>query len=132
MAEMKAALATMENIGAGAGSYVKIDPVTRKVQIGPESAGSSPGPVCFGKGGKTVTITDCDLVLGYLNPDYFLGGKQKLDKELALAALKQQVTELIGVDVYAGAEAIVRMATMLTVRSASGLLARRAMIAAMP
>jgi acetone carboxylase beta subunit len=99
----------MENIGAGAGSYVKIDPVTRKVQIGPESAGSSPGPVCFGKGGKTVTITDCDLVLGYLNPDYFLGGKQKLDKELALAALKQQVTELIGVDVYAGAEAIVRM-----------------------
>jgi acetone carboxylase, beta subunit len=99
----------MENIGAGAGSYVKIDPVTKKVQIGPESAGSTPGPVCFGKGGTTVTITDCDLVLGYLNPDYFLGGKQKLDKELALRALKEQVTELIGVDVYAGAEAIVRM-----------------------
>ena len=99
----------MENIGAGAGSYVKVDPVTKKVQIGPESAGSTPGPVCFGKGGTTVTITDCDLVLGYLNPDYFLGGKQKLDASLALSALKEQVTDRIGVDVYAGAEAIVRM-----------------------
>lgn len=99
----------MENIGAGAGSYVKVDPVTKKMQIGPESAGSTPGPVSFGKGGTTVTITDCDLVLGYLDPDYFLGGKQKLDPELALAALKEQVTDLIGVDVYAGAEAIVRM-----------------------
>ena len=98
-----------ESIGAGAGSYVKVDPVTRKVQIGPESAGSTPGPVCFGKGGTTVTITDCDLVLGYLNPDYFLGGKQKLDKEAALRAVKEQVTDQIGVDLYEGADAIVRM-----------------------
>jgi N-methylhydantoinase A len=99
----------MESIGAGAGSYVKVDPVTKKVQIGPESAGSTPGPICFGKGGKTVTITDCDLVLGYLNPDYFLGGKQKLDKEAALRAVKEQVTDPIGVDLYEGADAIVRM-----------------------
>ncbi|MGH7804629.1 MAG: hydantoinase/oxoprolinase family protein [Candidatus Binatia bacterium] len=98
-----------ESIGAGAGSYVKVDPVTKKVQIGPESAGSTPGPVCFGKGGETVTITDCDLVLGYLNPDYFLGGKQKLDKEAALRAVKEQVTDPIGVDLYEGADAIVRM-----------------------
>jgi acetone carboxylase beta subunit len=99
----------MESIGAGAGSYVKVDPVTKKVQIGPESAGSMPGPVCFGKGGDRVTITDCDLVLGYLNPDYFLGGKQKLDKEAALRAVKEQVTDPIGVDLYEGADAIVRM-----------------------
>jgi acetone carboxylase, beta subunit len=99
----------MESIGAGAGSYVKVDPVTRKVQIGPESAGSTPGPVSFGKGGTTVTITDCDLVLGYLNPDYFLGGKQKLDKEAAIRAIKEQVTDPIGVDLYEGADAIVRM-----------------------
>ncbi|MGD9762826.1 MAG: hydantoinase/oxoprolinase family protein [Candidatus Binatia bacterium] len=99
----------MENIGAGAGSWVKVDPVTRKVQIGPESAGSTPGPVCFGKGGRIATITDCDLLLGYLNPDYFLGGKQKLDKAAALEAVRTQVTDVIGVDVYDGAEAIVRM-----------------------
>ncbi|HVA80569.1 MAG TPA: hydantoinase/oxoprolinase family protein [Candidatus Binataceae bacterium] len=99
----------MESIGAGAGSYVTVDPVTKKVQIGPGSAGSTPGPVCFQKGGTVATITDCDLVLGYLNPDYFLGGKQKLDKQAALEALKEQVTGVIGIDVYAGAEAIVSM-----------------------
>lgn len=99
----------MESIGAGAGSYVVVDPITRKIQIGPDSAGSTPGPVCFNKGGKRLTITDCDLVLGYLNPDNFLGGKQKLDKELAIEALKEQVTRPIGVDLYTGAEAIVRM-----------------------
>lgn len=99
----------MENIGAGCGSYIKVDPVTKKIQVGPESAGSTPGPVCFDKGGQVVTITDCDLVLGYLNPENFLGGKQKLHRELALQALKEQVTDVIGVDVYTGAEAIVRM-----------------------
>jgi acetone carboxylase beta subunit len=99
----------MESIGAGAGSYVTVDPVTKKVQIGPGSAGSTPGPVCFEKGGKIATITDCDLLLGYLNPDYFLGGKQKLNKQAALEAVKEQVTNVIGVDVYTGAEAIVRM-----------------------
>ncbi len=111
MARFKMNLPTlaMESIGAGAGSYVTVDPVTKKVQVGPSSAGSTPGPVCFDKGGKIVTITDCDLLLGYLNPDYFLGGKQKLNKQLALDALKEQVTNLIGVDVYTGAEAIVRM-----------------------
>lgn len=99
----------MESIGAGAGSYVVVDPVTKKIQIGPDSAGSTPGPVCFNKGGKRATLTDCDLVLGYLNPDNFLGGKQKLDKDLAIAALEEQVTKPIGVDLYTGAEAIVRM-----------------------
>ena len=99
----------MESIGAGAGSYVTVDPVTKKVQIGPGSAGSTPGPVCFEKGGKIATITDCDLLLGYLNPDYFLGGKQKLNKQAALEAVKEQVTNVIGVNVYTGAEAIVRM-----------------------
>jgi acetone carboxylase, beta subunit len=99
----------MESIGAGAGSYVVVDPITRKIQIGPDSAGSTPGPVCFDKGGKRVTITDCDLVLGYLNPDNFLGGKQKLDKALAIEALTEQVTKPIDVDLYTGAEAIVRM-----------------------
>ena len=73
----------MESIGAGCGTIVKVDPVTRKFQLGPESAQSDPGPVCFGKGGERLTVTDCNLILGYLNPDYFLGGKVRLDVEAA-------------------------------------------------
>jgi acetone carboxylase beta subunit len=129
LARFKLNLPTLavESIGAGSGSYVLVDPVTKKIQIGPDGAGSVPGPVCFGKGGKCLTITDCDLVLGYLNPDNFLGGRQKLDRALALAALEEQVTGPIGVDLYTGAEAIVRMMeheaqdALRTVASARGL-----------
>ena len=99
----------MESIGAGAGSIIKVDPVTRKFQIGPESAGSDPGPVCFGSGGDKATVTDCNVVLGYLNPDNFLGGKIQLDALAAEHAVRSQVTDIIGLDLYEGAEAVVRL-----------------------
>ena len=99
----------MESIGNGAGSIVKVDPVTRKFQIGPESAGSEPGPVCFGRGGEHATVTDCNVVLGYLNPDNFLGGKIKLDVDAAIHAVRSQVTDVIGIDLYQGCEAVVRL-----------------------
>ncbi|MCE2390212.1 MAG: hydantoinase/oxoprolinase family protein [Proteobacteria bacterium] len=99
----------MESIGNGCGSLVKVDPVTRKFQIGPESAGSDPGPVCFGRGGEQVTVTDCNLVLGYLNPDYFLGGKVRLDVEGAERAVREQLTDVIGIDLHEGAEAVLRL-----------------------
>src|SRR5438105_2142356 len=99
----------LETIGAGSGMVVKVDPATRKVELGPESAGADPGPVCFGRGGQTATVCDCTVVLGYLNPDYFLGGRIKLDTKAALAAVKEQVTDPIGVDVYEGSEGVVRM-----------------------
>jgi N-methylhydantoinase A len=99
----------LESIGAGAGTIIKVDPATRKIELGPESAGSSPGPVCFDRGGTRATICDCDLILGYLNPENFLGGKVRLNTEKARAAVAEQVTDLIGVDVYEGAEGIVRL-----------------------
>lgn len=99
----------LESIGAGAGTIVKVDPQTRKIELGPESAQSDPGPACFGKGGDRATICDCDLLLGYLNPDNFLGGKVRLQHELAERAVSEQVTGPLGVDLHEGAEGIVRM-----------------------
>ena len=76
----------MLEIGAGGGSIAWIDALGL-IKVGPESAGSSPGPACYGFGGQRPTVTDADLVLGYLNPDYFLGGEMKLDAEAARVAL---------------------------------------------
>jgi N-methylhydantoinase A len=99
----------LESIGAGAGTIIKVDPLTKKIELGPESAQSDPGPACFGKGGDKATICDCDLLLGYLNPDNFLGGKVRLRHDLAEKAVAEQVTGPLGVDLYEGAEGIVRM-----------------------
>lgn len=76
------------SIGAGGGSIAWVDPAG-SLKVGPMSAGSVPGPVSYLKGGTEPTVTDADLVLGYLNPDYFLGGKLKLDKKAATAAIKK-------------------------------------------
>lgn len=64
-------------VGAGGGSIAHINPLGL-LQVGPESAGADPGPICYGSGGEVPTVTDADLVLGYLNPDYFLGGEMTL------------------------------------------------------
>src|SRR5699024_4047553 len=71
----------MDTIGAGAGTIIKVYPFTHKVSLGPESAGSEPGPVALDRGGTEPTIGDCDAIMGRLNPDYFLGGKVKLDRK---------------------------------------------------
>ncbi|HRF07075.1 MAG TPA: hydantoinase/oxoprolinase family protein [Xanthobacteraceae bacterium] len=73
-------------IGAGGGSIARLSPLGL-LQVGPESAGSEPGPACYGLGGEDPTVTDADLVLGYLDPDDFLGGKMKLDEAKARHAL---------------------------------------------
>src|SRR5579859_7416928 len=73
----------IQAIGSGGGSLVRVDPVSRTLRVGPESAGAVPGPVAYGKGGTVPTVTDADLVLGYLDPDNFAGGKIRLDKEKA-------------------------------------------------
>lgn len=99
----------MESIGAGAGSYIRLDPVTKKVLIGPDGAGGSPGPVCFNRGNDVLTITDCDVVLGRLNPEYFLGGQIELDVEAAHRAVKEQLADPLGVDVLSAAEAAVTL-----------------------
>lgn len=78
----------IQAIGSGGGSLVRIDEVTKTMRVGPESAGAVPGPVCYGRGGTVPTVTDADLVLGYLDPDNFAGGRMKLDKAAATAAIE--------------------------------------------
>ncbi len=99
----------LDTIGAGAGMIIKVDPLTAKVSLGPESAGSDPGPICFGRGGTEPTIADCDAILGRLNPHYFLGGKVVLDVEKARRAFKEKCSDLLAVDIYEAAEGMIEM-----------------------
>src|SRR5688572_9065354 len=78
----------LQAIGAGGGSLARANPETRTLTVGPDSAGAFPGPVCYGRGGKVPTVTDAQLVLGYLDPENFAGGRMKLDREAAFAAIK--------------------------------------------
>ncbi|CAN5351183.1 hydantoinase/oxoprolinase family protein [soil metagenome] len=99
----------LDTIGAGAGMILKVDPLTRKVSLGPESAGSDPGPICFDRGGREPTIADCDAILGRLNPLYFLGGKVKLDVEKATRIFKEKCADLLGVGLEEAAEGMIEM-----------------------
>jgi acetone carboxylase beta subunit len=99
----------LDTIGAGAGMIIKVDPLTRKVSLGPESAGSDPGPICFSKGGMEPTIADCDAILGRLNPYYFLGGKVILDVEKAERIFKEKCADVLGVGVHEAAEGMIDM-----------------------
>ena len=76
----------MIEIGAGGGSIARVDNLGL-LKVGPDSAGSAPGPACYGRGGKSPTVTDADLVLGLLDADNFLGGDMKLDCNAADAAV---------------------------------------------
>ncbi len=104
----------MDSIGAGAGTIIKVDPLTGKVSLGPESAGSVPGPVCFDMGGSEPTVCDCDAVMGRLNPDYFLGGKVRLNVEAAKRVIKEKIADPLGLDVY---EACEGMANLLEIEA---------------
>ncbi|HZT61852.1 MAG TPA: hydantoinase/oxoprolinase family protein [Burkholderiales bacterium] len=79
----------LQAIGAGGGSLVRVQPEKRTMTVGPDSAGAFPGPVCYSRGGTVPTVTDAQLVLGYLDPDNFAGGKMKLDKESATKAVAE-------------------------------------------
>jgi N-methylhydantoinase A len=94
---VKVPVIEMIEIGAGGGSIARIDELGL-LKVGPDSAGADPGPACYGLGGGEPTVTDADLVLGYLDPNYFLGGKMRLDRTQAEKAIRQRVAEPLGVD----------------------------------
>ena len=88
----------MIEIGAGGGSIARIDALGL-LKVGPQSAGAEPGPVCYGNGGTEPTVTDADLVLGYLDADYFLGGQFKIDLDAARHAIAQRIAEPSGLSI---------------------------------
>lgn len=92
-------------IGAGGGSIAGVNALG-VLDIGPESAGADPGPACYGKGGTRPTVTDADLILGYLDEASFLGGTMRLDRDAARAAITQYVAEPLGLDLERAAWAI--------------------------
>ena len=96
-------------IGAGGGSIAWIHPTYKTVQIGPQSAGSMPGPAAFDMGGTQPTVTDADIVLGYINPDYYLGGRAHLSKQRAIDAVREHIAVPLGIEVEEAALRIKRI-----------------------
>ncbi len=99
----------IEAIGAGGGSLAVVDTLTRTMRVGPQSAGADPGPACYGKGNLQPTVTDADVVLGYLDPDNFLGGAMKLDRARAIEAVRT-VADPIGLTLHEAASGIAKIA----------------------
>jgi N-methylhydantoinase A len=99
----------VESIGAGGGSIVWIDPETGLLKVGPQGAGARPGPICYGLGGSEVTVSDADLILGYLNEECFLGGKMRLDKQKALKVLEEKIAGPMHMSVTQAASGIYRI-----------------------
>lgn len=98
------------SIGAGGGSIAWINKkLGNRLEVGPQSAGSMPGPVCYNQGGTEPTVTDADLVLGYIDPDFYYGGRMKLNKDKAFRAIKNKIADPLGISVPEAASAIKRL-----------------------
>ena len=98
----------IHTIGAGGGSIGWLDP-GGMLRMGPQSAGADPGPACYGKGGRLPASTDANLVLGYLDPDYFAGGRMKLSVDAARAAIREHIAEPMGLSIEAAAAGMFRV-----------------------
>lgn len=95
------------SIGAGGGSIAWLNELMgNRLEVGPQSAQSNPGPACYEMGGRQATVTDADLVLGFLNPEGFLGGRMRLNPELASRAILRHVAKPLGLDLVEAAHAI--------------------------
>ena len=84
----------VKTIACGGGTLARFDEATRGLRVGPQSAGSEPGPACYGRGGEEPTVTDADVVLGFLRPEAFLDGRMPLDRDAATQAMKRLATRL--------------------------------------
>ena len=102
----------IHTVGAGGGSIAGVDD-GGMLHVGPASAGADPGPACYGRGGTEPTVTDADLVLGYLDADYFHGGALKLDRAAAVAAIESRIAGPLGLSVTDAAYGIYRVANSI-------------------
>ncbi|MEZ7236790.1 hydantoinase/oxoprolinase family protein [Rhodococcus sp. GXMU-t2271] len=98
----------LETLGAGGGSIASYDRIHHSVRLGPESAGSDPGPACYDRGGLRPTVTDADLLLGYLDPDNYANGFIKLNRKRAVFAVEEQLCDELDLDVIDVAKVIKR------------------------
>lgn len=110
-------------VGAGGGSLAWFD-VTGTLKVGPNSAGADPGPACYGKSNEP-SVTDADVVLGYIDPDYFLGGEMKIDRSLSEKAIKEKVADRLGISVEEGAASMYRIINSVMADSVSYTFTRR-------
>ena len=100
----------MKSVGAGGGSIAWVDE-GGLLHVGPQSAGAAPGPACYGRGGKKATVTDAALILGFIDPAFFLGGAITLDVAASIAAIERDVAMPLGFDVARAAAAIIEIVT---------------------
>jgi N-methylhydantoinase A len=107
----------VETLGAGGGSIARVNSLGM-LEVGPESAGADPGPVCYGKGGSLPTVTDANVVLGYLDPDTVLGGSIRLDREAAAEAIRREIAEPLGISVEKAAFGI---STIVNINMVNGI-----------
>ena len=105
-------------IGAGGGSIARVDDLGLPA-VGPRSAGSEPGPACYARGGREPTVTDADVVLGYLNPEYFLGGRLRLDTGAAEAVLDEHIGRPLGMSAVESAWTVFRQVNDQMARAAA-------------
>ncbi|MFE4667018.1 hydantoinase/oxoprolinase family protein [Streptomyces sp. NPDC056716] len=102
-------LVDIHTIGAGGGSIAWVDEAGA-LRVGPQSAGASPGPACYGRGGTRPTVTDANLVLGFMDPDRFMGGRMSLDRDAAIAAFEEHVARPLGISAVEAAIGVFRIA----------------------
>ncbi len=117
----------VKSIGAGGGSIAWVDE-GGMLHVGPESAGADPGPAAYARGGDRPTVTDAAMVLGYINPDYFLGGTMAVSAELARAAIERGVADPLATDIHTAASAILELAIEHMVTAIEGSRCARASI----
>jgi N-methylhydantoinase A len=112
---IKVPMIDIKTLGAGGGSIAWVD-LGGALQVGPESAGADPGPACYDGGGQEPTVTDANLVLGYLNPEYFAGGEMRLNQELAIKAIMKRIAEPMSLSLHEAAEGIFRVVNATMIR----------------
>lgn len=104
-----ASMIEVRSIGAGGGSIARLNADQgNRLVVGPASAGAMPGPAAYDLGGTDPTVTDADLVLGYLNPDFFAGGRRRLNRERAARVIQERIARPLGIDVIEAAARIRR------------------------
>ena len=111
------------SIGAGTGTYIRVDPATNRIKLGPDSAGGTPGPTFMEAGNTTPTINDVNLLLGILSETNYLGGKVKINKEVSQRLFKEKVADPLGLDVFEAAETCLELLNvMMTEHLANALM----------